>query len=101
MAGGSLFWLAGLSLVTLALPLRTAAQGIGGGIIGRVKDQSGGALPAALGQIVNTTTGQTRALSSDNEGTFEAREVPPGSYPLTILEGGFNTAKIPTGQLCV
>jgi hypothetical protein len=101
MVGGRLFWVAGLSLVTLALPLRTAAQGIGGGIIGRVKDQSGGAVPAALVQLVNTSTGQTRALSSDNEGTFEAREVPPGSYTLTILKGGFNTARIPTVQLGV
>src|SRR5260370_37187799 len=94
MVGGRLFWVAGLSLVALALPLRSAAQGIGGGIIGRVKDQSGGVVPAALVQLVNTSTGQTRAISSDGEGAFEAPEVPPGSSALMILKGGFNTAKI-------
>lgn len=101
MTGRKLFWVAGLSLVTLVLPLRSAAQGIGGGITGRVKDQSGAAVPAALVQLVNTSTGQTRVVSSDNEGTFEAREVPPGSYALAILKGGFNTAKIPAVQLGV
>jgi hypothetical protein len=94
MAGGRLFCVAGLSLVALVLPLQSVAQGIGGGIIGRVKDQSGGVVPAALVQLVNTSTGQTRAISSDGEGAFEAREVPPGSYALMILKGGFNTAKI-------
>jgi hypothetical protein len=81
-------------MISILLPMRSGAQSIGGGIIGRVKDQSGGTVPAALVQVVNTSTGQTRAVSSDNEGTFEAREVPPGSYAVTILKGGFNTAKI-------
>lgn len=87
-------WLASLCMILIFLPMRSAAQGIGGGIIGRVKDQSGAAVPAALVQLVNTSTGQNRALSSENEGTFEAREVPPGSYAVTILKGGFNTARI-------
>jgi hypothetical protein len=81
-------------MISVFLPVRSAAQGIGGGIIGRVKDQSGAAVPAAFVQVVNTSTGQTRAVSSDNEGTFEAREVPPGTYAVAILKGGFNTAKI-------
>jgi len=88
-------------MVAIILPLRSAAQGIGGGIIGHVKDQSGGVVPAALVQLVNTETGQSRAVSSDGEGTFEAREVPPGSYALLILKGGFNTAKIAGIQLGV
>jgi Carboxypeptidase regulatory-like domain/TonB dependent receptor len=94
MFQGRALWLVSLCMISLSLPMRSAAQGIGGGIIGRVKDQSGGAVPAALVQVVNTSTGQARAVSSNNEGTFEAREVPPGSYAVTILKGGFNTAKI-------
>src|SRR5260370_7719342 len=101
MVGGRMFWVAGLSVVALALPLRTAAEGGGGGMIGRGKDEGGGGVRAGVVKVVNRATGQTRALSSDNEGTFEAREVPPGSYTLTILKGGFNTARIPTVQLGV
>jgi Carboxypeptidase regulatory-like domain/TonB dependent receptor len=93
-------WLATL-LTIFILPPRAGAQGIGGGIIGHVKDQSGGAVPAALVQLVNTETGQSRAVSSDGEGTFEAREVPPGRYTLLILKGGFNTAKVSGIQLGV
>ena len=94
MVGHRAFWLVGPSVMTIMLPLPSAAQGIGGGIIGRVRDQSGGGVPAALVQLVNASTGQTRAVSSDSEGMFEAREVPPGGYGVTILKGGFNTAKI-------
>jgi Carboxypeptidase regulatory-like domain len=84
MVGDRAFWLAGLSLITVVLPLPSAAQGIGGGITGRVRDQSSGAVPAVLVQLVNASTGQTWSVSSDSEGMFEAREVPPGSYTLSM-----------------
>jgi hypothetical protein len=71
------------------------AQGIGGAIVGRVIDERGSAVPAALVQLVNTSTGQLRTLSTDEEGRYEARELSPGRYDLTILKGGFNTAKAP------
>lgn len=94
MFGRRTFSLLCLCGISILLPVRSPAQGIGGGILGRVKDQSGAAVPAALVQLTNTSTGQTRAVSTDNQGTFEAREVPPGSYSVTIVKSGFNAARI-------
>ena len=83
-----------LFMLSILLPTRSAAQGIGGGIVGRVKDQSDAVVPAALVQLTNTSTGQLRALSTDNEGNYEAREIPPGQYNLTVFKAGFNTVKV-------
>lgn len=82
-------WLVGFVVVT-----DVAAQGIGGEIRGRVRDNSGASLPAALVELVNTSTGQVRSISTNESGEFESRELPPGSYDLTISKGGFNTAKV-------
>ncbi len=86
-------------LLLLALrvfvPDSSSAQSVGGGILGRVRDQRGDVVPAALVQVVNTSTGQIRAISTDDEGSYQASEISPGLYDLTILRGGFNTAKVP------
>ena len=81
-------------MIYFLMPSSAQSQSIGGGIVGRVKDQRGDSVPAALVQLVNTSTGQIRAVSTDNEGRYEAREVSPGIYNLTVLKGGFNTAKV-------
>jgi hypothetical protein len=87
-------WTAPICLLGLTLVTNVAAQGIGGEIRGRVRDNSGAPLSAALVELVNTSTGQLRSISTNENGEFESRELPPGSYDLTISKGGFNTAKI-------
>lgn len=71
------------------------AQSIGGAITGLVRDPDGAAVPAALVQAVNTATGQSRVVSTNDQGRYTAMEVPPGTYELMVLKGGFNTAKVP------
>jgi hypothetical protein len=72
----------------------SSAQSVGGGILGGVRDPQGNALSAALIQVVNTSTGQVRAISTDDEGRYQALEIPPGLYDLTILAPGFNSATV-------
>ena len=81
-------------LPCILLPQIARGQGIGGGMVGQVKDQSGAYVPAALVEVTNTATGRVRTASTDSEGHYELREMPPGSYDLTVLKGGFNTARI-------
>src|SRR3989442_1829085 len=80
-------------MVYFLMPSSAQSQSIGGGIVGRVKDQRGDSVPAALVQLVNTSTGPIPAVSTANEGRYEAREVSPGIYNLTLLQRGVNTAK--------
>ena len=67
----------------------------GGGITGRVRDPRGDAVPAALIQVLNTSTAQIRAINTDDEGRYQALEIPPGLYDLTVFAAGFNSAKVP------
>ncbi len=78
----------------LLLAAQVCSQSVGGGIVGRVIDERGDSIHAALVQIVNTSTNQIRAVSTDSEGRYDARELPPGSYDVTISKGGFDIAKI-------
>lgn len=84
-----------LFVLSAFLSAYSKAQSVGGGIIGRVRDPRGDAVPAALIQVVNTSTEQIRAISTDDEGRYQALEIPPGLYNLTIFAAGFNSAKVP------
>jgi hypothetical protein len=79
---------------SLLIPARVAhAQSIGGAIVGHVKDSSGSSVEAALVQIADTGTGGARVVSTDHAGRFAALEIPPGTYDVTVLKGGFNTVR--------
>jgi hypothetical protein len=77
-----------------------SSQSIGGAIVGQVKDGSGAGVEAALVQITSAGTGRTRVVSTTDDGHFAAREIPPGTYDITVLKGGFNSARrtsVPVG----
>ncbi|HEY7617896.1 MAG TPA: carboxypeptidase-like regulatory domain-containing protein, partial [Terriglobales bacterium] len=70
------------------------AQGIGGAISGQVVDQSGGAVVGATVRIVNRATNQSRSVGTGADGRYEARELPPGRYTVTIENPGFKIVEI-------
>src|SRR2546427_12168841 len=81
-------------MVYFLMPSSAQSQSIGGGIVGRVKGQRGDSVPAAVGQLENTSTGQIPAGRTDKEGRDGAGEGSPGDYNLTVAERGFDTAKM-------
>lgn len=78
-----------LLMLGLLLPTLIMAQGIGGAISGQVVDQSGGAVVGATVRIVNRDTNQSRSVGTGADGRYEARELPPGRYTVTIENPGF------------
>jgi hypothetical protein len=80
-----------ISLITASL---ANAQGIGGAISGQVVDQSGGAVVGATVRIVNRDTNQSRSVGTGEDGRYEARELPPGRYRVTIENPGFKIVEI-------
>lgn len=68
-------------------------QAINGSIRGRVTDAAGAAVPGAKVAILNTNTGYTRSLSSDDDGYFVFPNLPLGPYTVTIAKDGFATEK--------
>jgi len=81
-----IFFLLLINLITASLAM---GQGIGGAISGQVVDQSGGAVVGATVRIVNRDTNQSRSVGTGEDGRYEARELPPGRYTVTIENPGF------------
>ncbi|MDA1236925.1 MAG: TonB-dependent receptor, partial [Acidobacteria bacterium] len=78
----------GLLIVALAAPL--FAQVTTATIYGRVEDQSGGVIPGAVIDAINTATGVSKTASSNERGEFAIPYVPVGPYTVTVAADGFN-----------
>lgn len=79
-----------LFVLSLSIPLRATAQTTGG-LRGQVLDPSGAVVPGAT---ITLTQGATVLTApSGNDGNYSFREVPPGSYSLTIDAQGFTFPK--------
>jgi hypothetical protein len=85
-----------LLLIAAISFLNTAhAQGVGaaGTIQGKVLDVSSAVIPNATIEIRNPVTGYQRTTTSDNEGDFVFRNVPPNTYHLSAKATGFATGQ--------
>lgn len=74
----------------LAVPATTLAQSAGtGAIVGTVKDPSGAVIPGAEVIVKNAGTGETRTVSTGENGRYSAPFLVPGTYEVTARQGGF------------
>jgi hypothetical protein len=89
---GAILW------ATLAV---AAAQGTTGSIAGFVTDDSKAALPGATVTVKHVDTGQSRALTTDEQGRYRADALVPGKYAVTVELSGFRTAQYQDVNLSV
>jgi len=82
-----------LALVAFALTLfagaSTFAQTFRGTILGSVTDSSGAAVPGATVTIKNLDTGLVRTVSTSDDGSYAAPELPIGNYSVSVEKAGF------------
>lgn len=67
------------------------AQSNKGSIIGTVRDPNDAVVPNAKVVITNNANGETREITSNEEGDFTFSNLDPGNYKLTFEAGGFST----------
>src|SRR5271154_6640838 len=65
------------------------AQTFRGTILGSVSDSSGASVPGATVTIKNLDTGLTRTVSTSDDGSYSAPELPIGNYSVTVEKAGF------------
>ncbi|MGA3177154.1 MAG: TonB-dependent receptor [Candidatus Acidiferrum sp.] len=70
------------------------AQTFRGIILGTVTDSSGATVPGATVTIKNVDTGLTRTLTTSDDGSYSAPELPIGNYSVTVEKQGFKTGLI-------
>src|SRR3954462_15828722 len=82
-------------LVVLAVAFFTIsalAQVTNGQFTGVVTDPSGAAIANAKVTVLNTATNLAVTLTTNESGLYVAKELPVGSYKVTVEAGGFKTA---------
>jgi Carboxypeptidase regulatory-like domain len=78
-----------LSVLIFAIPSK--AQETLGAITGTVTDPSGAAVPDATVKAVNVATNLEVVAHTQSNGSFLIRELPAGTYKVTITKDGFKT----------
>src|SRR5208282_4211273 len=63
---------------------KLSAQTFRGTILGTVIDSSGGAVTGATVTIKNTDIGLIRTVTTSDDGTYAAPELPIGNYSVTV-----------------
>ena len=58
-------------------------------ITGRVMDSAGGVIPNATVVITDKATGSERRAQADENGTYTARLLPPGTYTISVAQTNF------------
>ncbi len=77
------------AVCALLLNGSTFAQESRGAITGRVTDQQGGVIPNARVTVINTQTNETRRLTTNDTGYYEANFLEPSTYSVSVEAGGF------------
>lgn len=80
-----------LMLVMFAAPRATHAQVLYGSLTGNVTDQKGDSVPGAKVEVVNTSTGEARDVTTDERGGYTFSSLQVGVYKLTIALSSFKT----------
>ncbi len=83
-----------LLLLLLAISAATAQQTLGG-IAGTVTDASGSVIASVAVTAVEDGTQLTRTATSSSVGSYAFVNLPIGTYTLTFVQSGFETAKFP------
>ena len=79
-----------LALAACLCPVLALAQGeTTSAIVGQVNDQTGAAIPNAAVNITNRDTGLRRSTTTDAAGRFNAPQLQPGTYSVSVTAPGF------------
>src|SRR6185369_12793964 len=78
-------------LIGMAFLISAMAQSADGSISGTVTDPSGAAIPGADVAIVNTATGVSRTLTTNDSGFFSVPNLLPGTYEVKTSAKGFGS----------
>src|SRR5437016_13056336 len=80
-----------LMLMSLGPPL-LAAQQPTGSIEGTITDVNGAVIPGAKVTITEKSTGRQIPVTTNSEGIFQVRALPPGEYAVRVEQSGFSPA---------
>src|SRR5205823_2839654 len=75
--------------VSVTAPLAHAAE-VTANISGTVSDATGAVVPASKVTLTNTSTNESRGVTTDSDGSYQFTRLPIGTYRLVVEQTGFN-----------
>jgi hypothetical protein len=81
------------TLAAIAMGQPAVAQIGIGSLSGVIYDPSGGLLPGVAVGVTHAESGRTSQVTTDRSGAFALRDVPSGTYELTMSLAGFATVR--------
>src|SRR5215475_7387315 len=85
-------WAIVIVFAALLMPMSASSQESRGKISGRVTDPNGAAVPGASVKITDLARSGTTALTTNDDGRFDAPYLLPGSYQVLVEVSGFKKA---------
>src|SRR5215470_16798706 len=82
-----------IAILVLLVSSPLHAQSDRARIIGTVTDPQGAVIPGATVTVTNVATGVATRTTTDQEGQYQAPELPIGSYKVKVEREGFHTAE--------
>ena len=79
--------------ILLALSSQALAQSSRARIVGTVKDTQGAVVSGANVTVTNVATGVENKTTTDQDGYYQALELPIGTYRVKVQRDGFNTSE--------
>jgi hypothetical protein len=76
-----------------AIPSAVFAQSARARIVGTVTDSQGAVVPGANITVTNAATGSEYKITTNQEGYYQALELPIGSYKVKVQHSGFKTTE--------
>jgi len=83
----------GIIMLVLVLSLQLWGQSDRARIIGTVADAQGAVVPGATVIVTNTATGVSTRTTTDQQGQYQAPELPIGSYTIKVDHRGFKSTQ--------
>ena len=83
-----------VALFALACAFAVAAQTPTGHISGKVTDPQGANVVGATVKITEVATNREITTTTNDEGFYEARNLPPGTYTVRVEQSGFSAAAV-------
>ncbi|HEY2830716.1 MAG TPA: TonB-dependent receptor [Thermoanaerobaculia bacterium] len=90
-----------LTAALLLVATSMFAQGTGGALVGRVTDETGGALPGVTVTATNDATGISRSVVTGSDGSYRFASLPVGKYTVVADLSGFNTTTTKNASVLV
>ncbi len=99
-SGGAVLTVSVALWITLVPSLMAQTAGTGA-LTGRVTDSSGAVVPGVMVAATSLDTGQSRTVTTSEDGSYTLNLLPPGNYRVRFEIAGFKAVEVPSVKVNV